>query len=180
MWKQDNHGSKLTDLSEVKCYYSGSHTWAMKLSQLNKGTSLVHIITYSLPDVEYCCRLLGKNASRVSLLCSDKFTTQALILKQHLPEMNLYVHPRVHAKLCLIAPDTVYVGSANFGISKWHEVNVGLRSKQAHDDYMINSWKPLVLEARPILLNNPAAPLQKLTTTPVVLDGCEVDMLDFL
>jgi hypothetical protein len=38
-------------------------------------------------------------------------------------------------ELLLIAPETVYLGSANFGESHWHESTVGIRSAEAFAFY---------------------------------------------
>lgn len=44
-WNQDSHGLVFKS-NELKLYYDGHHTWAMKLSQVSKQKGTVRIITY--------------------------------------------------------------------------------------------------------------------------------------
>lgn len=141
-WKDDNHG-KVFKSSELKLYFSGSHTWAMKLSQLHRQSSYVRIITYSLPNMEYVKDLFHKRPFDISIICHSKFRDRAKELKKLFPQVNVAVKGDVHSKILLIEPETIYVTSANFGKSNWHETCLGARSKVAHDEYVQKSFNKL-------------------------------------
>lgn len=133
-WKDDKHG-KIIKASEVKLYLS-SHTYAMKLSQLYKQEDIVRIASYSLPDIEYIKRQLGRRPNRIYLLCNSKFENLAKQVKETFPDIRVAIKRTCHLKLLLIEPDTVYLGSENFGDSHWDEVGVGIRAVAAHDWYL--------------------------------------------
>lgn len=139
--KNDIHGIVFRP-SEIKLYYNGSHTWAMKLSQIHKQ-GFVRILTYSLPDLRRIDDLLKRRPDNISLICHSKFKQQALQLAINFPNINIAINETLHSKIVLIEPDTIFVTSANFGYSSWHETTVGIRSKIAYDAYVLNSFQPL-------------------------------------
>jgi len=115
----------------------------MKLSQLAKQTGTVRIVTYSLPDLPYARQQLGRRPRDIFLLCHSQFRDQACQIKKALPQVHIATNDQCHSKVCLIAPNTIYIGSANFGKSDWHETLIGVRSQQAHEWYVQNSFEPL-------------------------------------
>lgn len=141
-WNSDVHG-QVFKAKEIKLYKDGAHTWAMKLSQLAKQSGRVRIVTYSLPDIDYAKKQIGRRPRDLFIVCHEKFKDQAEQLKRAFPDVQIAVNERVHSKVCLIAPETVYIGSANFGLSRYHETEVGIRSEEAHDWYVENSFNPL-------------------------------------
>lgn len=132
-WRDDAHGLRLR-ASEVKLF-TPSHTWGMKLSQLAKQAGVVRILTYSLPGLPYLEMQFDRRPRDIQVLCHGKFLDRARQIKARYPEIAVAVHDRTHAKMLLIEPVTVYVGSANFGDSGWAEVCVGIRSAEAHAWY---------------------------------------------
>ena len=142
MWQNDLHGFVFKS-SELKLYRDGGHTWAMKLSQLPKQKGIVRIITYSLPDLKYAVEQLGRRPHSIYIICHSEFIKRATEIKNSLLDLRIAVNDRVHSKVCLIEPKTIYIGSANFGKSGWHETIIGIRSKEAHDWYVENSFIPL-------------------------------------
>jgi PLD-like domain len=96
---------------------------------------MVYIVTYSLPDLSYCETQLGRRPHDILLICHAKFTHKAMTLQERFPDIHVRVHLEVHGKLLLIAPDTVYLGSTNFGDSGWEEFTVGIRSVEAVQFY---------------------------------------------
>lgn len=149
-WNDDNHG-KLFKSSELKLYYSGTHTWAMKLSQLHRQTGYVRIITYSLPDIDYVRQQFHRRPYDISIICHSKFRDKAIEIKKAFPNIRIAVKNSVHSKVLLIEPKTLYVTSANFGRSHWHETCLGARSKVAHDEYIEHSFNHLWDSAEEIL-----------------------------
>ena len=142
-WKDDVHG-KLLKSGEIKLYFNGGHTWRTKLSQLAKQKGkVVRIVTYSLPDMKSIDGILEKRPSDIFLICNEKFIKDAQRIKIKFPKIRIATYAKVHSKVVLIEPDTVYVSSANFGNSGWHETSIGIRSKTAHDEYVKNSFDKL-------------------------------------
>jgi phosphatidylserine/phosphatidylglycerophosphate/cardiolipin synthase-like enzyme len=132
-WKNDNSGL-LGASNEIKAYLP-SHSWGMKLSQLAKqGDSLVRIATYSL-NADYAHEVLQKRPRHVRLMCNDKFWRQAHQLARLTPGIEVRVVPDLHAKLVLIDPATVYVGSANFVPAMIQDPSIGVRGAQWHNYY---------------------------------------------
>lgn len=110
-------------------------TWATKLSQLHRQTGTVRIITYSLPSIEYVKKQFERRPRNIFLICHEKFRLKAIEIKRTFPQLRLATNDAVHSKILLIEPQTIYISSANFGSSKWHETSVGFHSKEAHDYY---------------------------------------------
>jgi hypothetical protein len=143
-WPTDVHGLAFKP-KEVKLYRDSS-TWGMRLSQLGRQVGEVYIVTYSLPDLPYIEQQLGRRPHDIQIVCHSKFASRATALRRRFPDVSVKVHPEVHGKLLLIAPETVYLGSANFGESGWKEFTVGLRSAEAFDFYE-SEFRKLFLEA---------------------------------
>jgi len=125
-------------------------TWGTKLSQLHRQKGAVRIITYSLPRVEYIKEQFNRRPSNIYIICHEKFVDVANQVKALYPEICFAINAEVHSKVLLIEPHTVYVSSANFGSSRWHETAIGLHSKEAHDWYIENSFLPLWKSSKPV------------------------------
>lgn len=141
-WNSDAFGMVFKS-SEIKLFHNGSHTWAMKLSQLARQPGTVRIITYTLPDLEYVSLQIGRRPKDILIICHAKCCERAMEIKRMFPGIQIAVNSAVHSKVCLISPKTVYIGSANFGLSDWHETVVGIRSVDLHDWYVERSFLPL-------------------------------------
>ena len=77
------------------------------------------------------------------LICNSKFSDKAKIIKDRFPKISIAINDEVHSKLCLVSPKTVFVGSSNFGLSGWHEVEIGIKSEKAYNYYVENTFIPL-------------------------------------
>jgi hypothetical protein len=139
-WRNDVHGL-LFSCREAKLYYPG-HTHGMKLSQLAFQSGVVRILTYSLPDLDYARRQFERRPYNIWLICHSKFHAEAQAIKDAHRAMRIATHPEMHSKVLMISPKTLYIGSANFGDSGWHETTVGLRSAPAHDAFLAYSFNP--------------------------------------
>ena len=137
--KTDNFG--LVTKSSIKIYSGTGHTWGMKLSQLARQRT-ARILTYSLPRPDYLKTLFGRRPHGVLIVCNSKFKKQAEVLSDAFPFIEVRVHPELHSKVCLIEPQTVILGSANLGNSKWHESMAMIKSKAAHDWMLENGFYP--------------------------------------
>lgn len=144
--KSDAHGI-LVRPKEVKIYWSSDHTWNMKLSQIGRPSQSdkkLYIATYSLPDLDYVVEVLAHRPTghNVFLMANAKFQAQALQLLNYFPEMQIRLHPKMHCKFVLIEPETVFIGSANFGRSRWYETMIGLKDSTAAQSLYLNTWLP--------------------------------------
>lgn len=160
-WKNDGHGYVFKP-HEVK-FYLPSHSWSMKLSRILYDTNRsISIITYNLDCSPYIINLLGIRPNNISIICHSKFEECARKIRTNYPGIKISVNDSVHSKICLIEPDTIYLGSSNFSgyATKWHEVTVGLRNKDAYDWYLQKSFIPLWKCSRPLVIDGEQAALQ--------------------
>jgi len=149
-WNNDAHG--LVFCSNELKLYKRSHTWGMKLSQLGKQTGTVRIVTFRLPGSpglgdEYYATQISRRPSDMFVLIGtgghpDELA-KARALKKRFPDVRVAVHPELHIKAVAIAPTTLYVGSANFGNSSWADITLGVRSAEAHDYFVAETFDPL-------------------------------------
>ena len=141
VYRTDNGGLAFK-CNDIKLYGSAS-TWATKLSQLHRQSGVVRIITYSLPDMDYVREQFKRRPHDIFLIAHDKFLQRARDIKRVYPNIRIALHQEVHSKILLIEPHTIYISSANFGSSGWHESSIGLHSQIAHDWYYQHRFTPL-------------------------------------
>lgn len=131
-FKTDSGGIALK--ANVKILTAAS-TWNTRLSQIARQAGAVLISTYSLPRLDYACKIFSKRSSGTTLLVNSKFRSRAKEILDRFPDIEIYLKDDIHAKLVLIEPETVYLGSDNFGSSKWFETTIGIKSKEAYKHY---------------------------------------------
>jgi hypothetical protein len=132
-WNNDAHGL-VCKIPEAKLYLP-SHSWAMKLSQLHKqGDTHVRIMTFSL-NADMAQQILERRPYNIRIICNSQFNSEAYQLSRKLPGLHIRSFKDAHAKLVLIEPKTIYLGSANLVKNTLADISVGLRSKDAHDYY---------------------------------------------
>jgi len=153
-WKNDLHGLVFST-KEAKLYHP-SHTWGMKLNQLNRQKGTVRIVTYRLPGREgegYYEQQIARRPSDMCVLIGiggngiKAQRERAQELKNTFPDVRVAVHSELHTKAVSIAPGTLYLGSANFGASDWADVTIGVRSSEAHDYFVEKIFEPLWAQA---------------------------------
>lgn len=151
-WKNDIHGL-LFKSNELKLYRP-SHTWGMKLSQLDRQEGTVRIVTFRLPGMasdDYYATQIARRPSDMFVLIGSGDRTEevskARELKARFPEVRIALHSELHVKAVAIAPKTLYVGSANFGSSNWADLTLGVRSSEAHQYFVDKIFNPLWSEA---------------------------------
>ncbi len=142
MGYQTDAGGFAFACNDMKLFSSAS-TWATKLSQLYKQPGIVRIVTYSLPNVAYVWTQFERRPRDIFLLANTRFLARAQDIKRMFPALRVAVHEEAHSKVLLIEPYTVYLSSANFGKSGWHESSIGLHSREAHDWYREQMFEPL-------------------------------------
>lgn len=137
-WQNDAQGLVFKS-SELKLFLT-SHTYGMKLSQLWKQSGVVRIMSYSLPDIDYVRTQVGRRPYNIMLLGHSKFYGKAIALRCAFPDIDIRLTDTMHSKVLAIEPRTLYIGSANFGNSGWHETMIGVRSEDAHDYFVSEIW----------------------------------------
>jgi PLD-like domain len=133
-WRDDNHGM-VTRSSEIKCYFD-SHSWPMKLSQLHRQRGLVRVATYSL-NAEHAVDIFRRRPHDIRIICNGKFRSEARLLAARLPLLEIACRDDMHAKLVLIEPDTVYLGSMNFVKNMMKDAVLGVRGRDIHQHYRL-------------------------------------------
>jgi len=103
-------------------------TWNRRLSQIARVIGPILIMTGSLPDPEYVSRILGKRPRDIFIIANADAQKEAMILKRRFPDVRIALHRNNNAKVVLVAPDTVWVSSADFGKTTRIESAVGLHS----------------------------------------------------
>lgn len=86
-FKTDNGGFAFR-CNDAKLQANAS-TWATKLSQLKRQDGLVRIITYSLPDVYYVEKQLGRRPRNILLVSHSRFLDRALQIGRRFPEIRI-------------------------------------------------------------------------------------------
>lgn len=119
------------------------NTWGNRLSQIGRQSGSIYIITYSLPDLDYVRRQLGRRPYDISIIAHEKFMDRAKEIKREFPRIEIAISEKVHSKVVLIEPKTIIVSSANFGSSRWHETTVSFHSNEAYDWYVKNAFFPI-------------------------------------
>lgn len=135
-FKTDCGGVAMT--IEAKLSKAGT-TWNTRLSQIGRHDHEVLIVTFSLCDLDYIAKIVSKreNGRGITIVCNSKYEVNAHRLKREFPELKIYINPNSHAKLALIAPDTVWLSSENIGHkSKTYDASIGIHSKEAYDHYL--------------------------------------------
>lgn len=127
-------------------------TWGTRLSQLSKQSGLLRLITYSLPKLSYVEEQLGRRPNKIFVIAHKNFEASARDIKDRFPDIRIAIAPNVHSKVLLIEPNTIWISSANFGDSGWHETSIGVRSAEALDWYVNSVFNPLWNRCREILL----------------------------
>ena len=115
---------------------TGGSSWNTRLSQIAHVKGNITICTYSLPDINYLSRIFCKRQEDVKILVNKKFESRAREMMLKFPKLEIYLKDDVHAKLVLLAPETVYIGSDNFGDSGWFEATVRIKSPYVYRHYI--------------------------------------------
>ena len=113
-------------------------TWNTRLSQIGRTDVELIIVSFSLGDMDYIEKILSKRPTgrNITLICNTNYYRNAQILKNHLPEMRVFVQPKAHAKLVLYEPETVWISSENIGHKvKSFDATVGIKNRQVYDHY---------------------------------------------
>ncbi len=126
----DKYGITLK-LQDIKIA-SGYSSWKTIMNQFGRTKGVVTIVTYSLPSMEEIDEILTRRTEGVTIIANSKFEKKAKLIKEKYPELKIILLPDIHAEQLLIAPEIVWLSSANFGNSGWYEQWVGMHSRIAY------------------------------------------------
>ncbi|EUB86978.1 hypothetical protein [Pseudomonas sp. GM30] len=119
----DNGGFKFK-CEDAKMSYNAS-TWSTRLSQLAKTKGRVSILTSELPDPVYVLEVLSKRPRDIYIVTHIKARAAAEHIKAALPEVRIALHHDLGAKALMVAPETVWIMSSDFGEKK-HRIDSGV------------------------------------------------------
>ena len=117
--------------AKIKVFGSAT-TWNTRLSQIARVKGEVIICTYSFMDLDYIKQILDKRFKMVTIIANSKFQNEAQKLKNTYPTLRMLLSTKMHSKMVLIHPETVWITSANFWKSTNFESTVGIKSKEAY------------------------------------------------
>lgn len=106
----------------------GASTWATRLSQIGTAQGEILILTHALSDVDYIIKILDKRPRDIWIVAHTNSTAAAKALKAARPWVRIAVHHDIGAKAVLVAPETVWVSSSDFGKARKLESAVGFHS----------------------------------------------------
>lgn len=87
------------------------------------------ILTRMLPDTDYLERIFGKRPTGIRFVANEDARTNAEYLKRVFPNIRVALSRTNNAKVVLVAPETVWLSSEDFGKSS-HKIGVGFHSPQ--------------------------------------------------
>ena len=132
----DGENGKALMSGRVKIHNGYTSNWKERLqpSITAKGKDLI-IVTYSLPhgDSELTRRLITERKGKTVIIYNSKFCQNPCIRYMEKAGIVLIPMDDVHAKMALISPDVVTVGSENFPFSDWYECGISVKDKAAYD-----------------------------------------------
>lgn len=124
-------------------------TWSTRLSQLARMGPMF-VMTRLLPNLEYIGRIVGKRPRDIYILASTEAEADARQLKAQFPGIRIALHHNVNAKVVLVSPNIIWLGSSDFGESKKIESAVGLHSDIVFSKTINSLFNPIWSQAREI------------------------------
>ncbi len=110
----------------------GSAACRTLLAERLRRREPVRLMTYSLPDYSALVALFADAVAPVRLIAGERFRGRAELLKAACPKLDVALHPGTHAKIALLSPDVVIVGSSNLGDSGWIEADAACTSSAVY------------------------------------------------
>lgn len=113
----------------------GSSTWNTRLSQIARVLGPIHIMTGLLPAPDYISEILAKRPHNIFIIAHTDAESDARLLKLTFPAIRIALHGNNNAKVVLVSPETVWVSSSDFGISRTRRIEsaVGIHSIEVYE-----------------------------------------------
>lgn len=128
----DDNGGFAFSCDDAKFSVCAS-TWNTRLSQLGKTQDSLHVMTHDLPNPEYIAKIISKRPENISIIANQDAKENAQKIKSQFPSVRIALHPKLNAKVVLVAPETVWVASSDFGETKMVESAIGLHSETVYN-----------------------------------------------
>jgi hypothetical protein len=125
-------------------------TWGRRLSQIARVVGPILIMSGSLPDPDYISQILGKRPRDIFIIANADANREARMLKLRFPDVRIALHRNTNAKVVLVAPDTVWVSSADFGKTTQIESVIGLHSNNVFERTRETIFKKVWVDASEI------------------------------
>lgn len=140
---RDDNGGFSFSCDDAKFSVCAS-TWNTRLSQLGKMQGSLYIMTHHLPNVDYISEIISKRPHNIFIIANEDARENAIKIKAKFPSVRIALHKKMNAKVVLIAPETVWISSSDFGESKMVESALGFHSVQvcnkAIEDLFNTEW----------------------------------------
>jgi len=128
----DDNGGFAFSCDDAKMSICAS-TWNTRLSQIARVAGPIFIMTGLLPDTEYISQIIGKRPRDIFIIANSAAHREAALLKVKFPSIRIVLNSNNNAKVVLVAPDTIWVSSSDFGKTKQIESAVGLHSNNVYE-----------------------------------------------
>ena len=137
---KDGVGGKVLFSGNVKICDGYKSNWFERLqTAISQKDRDVIIVTYSLPmiDRRIAQEIFKNRTGKNILVYNSKFNDNPQLELLHEFGIKLIPMEDVHAKIALVSPDNVHIGSENFTFSNWFESCVTIKNKTAYE-YQLN------------------------------------------
>jgi hypothetical protein len=121
-------------------------TWNTRLSQIARVTGPIYIMTGLLPDTEHISQIIGKRPRDIFIIANSCAEAEAKALKRSFPAVRIVLHHNSNAKVVLVAPDTIWVSSSDFGKTTKIESAVGMHSSALFNKAVESLFKRVWVE----------------------------------
>lgn len=142
----DDNGGFAFSCDDAKMSICAS-TWNTRLSQIARISGPIAIMTGSLPDLEYISQIVSKRPRDMFIIANTRAEVEARSLKLRFPAVRIALHRNSNAKVVLVAPDTVWVSSSDFGKTTQIESAVGLHSSVVYNKTLESLFNRVWAEA---------------------------------
>lgn len=126
-------------------------TWSTRLSQIARVTGPIFVMTGLLPDTEYISQIIGKRPRDIFIVANIAAHREASLLKTQFPSIRIVLHSNNNAKVVLVAPDTVWVSSSDFGRTNQIESAIGLHSNNVYEKTLHSLFNRVWAESQEVI-----------------------------
>lgn len=141
----DNGGFRFA--CEDAKFSTSASTWNTRLSQLGRMTGELCILTRLLPNPAYIEKVFDKRPHGIILVAHVDARDAAVQLKQMFPSVRVLLSRNNNVKLVLVAPETVWLSSSDFGESLDVEAAVGFHSAELYSRVRTSLFQPTLEQA---------------------------------
>ena len=146
----DDNGGFAFSCDDAKMSICAS-TWNTRLSQIARVTGPIYIMTGLLPDTTYISQIIEKRPREIFIIANASARENAQSIKRSFPGVRIVLHRNSNAKVVLVAPETVWVSSSDFGKSVQIESAVGMHSSVLYQRTLESLFNKVWAESEEVL-----------------------------